>query len=177
MANTLVSPADLTNLPGAPFTDETVDAAVAQVRAEAGWHIAPVTDPAETVTLDGTRGTRLVLPSRKVVSIAEVRDVSNPAAPVVLTGWRLIPGAMLLRDSWPCGDAVVEVDMVHGHETTPPQLLELVAALAQAAQTNVTTAKESAGPFSVERASADELEGRLAAAWRALDPFRARTGF
>jgi hypothetical protein len=39
MANTLVSPYDLEDFPGAPFSDTLVDAAVVGPR-RGGWHIA-----------------------------------------------------------------------------------------------------------------------------------------
>jgi hypothetical protein len=54
MANTLVSPYDLEDFPGAPFSDTLVDAAVSEIRGEAGWHIAP--QVTETLTSTPTAG-------------------------------------------------------------------------------------------------------------------------
>ena len=50
MPNDLLGPNELSGFPGAPFTDQVVDSAVAALRAAAGWHIAP--SRTETVAVD-----------------------------------------------------------------------------------------------------------------------------
>jgi hypothetical protein len=130
MANTLVSPYDLEDFPGAPFSDTLVDAAVSDIRSEAGWHIAP--QVTETLTLDSYGGQLLSLPSQRVVNVTAVRDMTRAGA--VLTGWTR-SSCLLWRSTyhtycfgWPVGQ--VEVDIVHGFATTPPDLLAAVAARA-----------------------------------------------
>lgn len=122
MANTLVGPNDLIDLPGAPYDDALVDMAAASVRAEAGWHIAPV--QAETLTVDSYGGYLLILPSRRVVSVTAVRDVTTGSE--VLTGWSRMSGGLYRRTGWPAG--VLEVDLTHGYDTTPLDLLPILAA-------------------------------------------------
>jgi hypothetical protein len=146
MVNTLASPTDLADFPGAPFSDALVDAAVATLRLEAGWHIAP--QVTETITVNASGGTELILPTLHLVNVTEVRDVSG-STPVVLTGWRQSRIGILTRNAgWPRGLEVIEVDMVHGYEACPPELWPVIARYVQAAQTKSTVSQTSLGDFS-----------------------------
>lgn len=131
MSNDLTDAAALAGFPGAPFTDVTVDAAVASLRNYLGWHVAPERE--ETLTVDSNGGQYLFLPTLKVTEITAIRDVSEDD-PVVIAGWRVVRAGMLyLRDGyWPCGDATVEVDLAHGYDSCPADLLPIVANMAQA---------------------------------------------
>lgn len=145
MSTTLLDPEDLGDFPGAPFSEGVVDSAAAAVQRVAGWHIAPVVT--ETLTLDSDGGPTLVLPSLKVVSVTAVRNVTDPDAPVTLEGWRLRRASMTLRRAcgWPCG--TLEVDLEHGYEACPPDLLPVIASVAKAGLTDQTLASKSVGPF------------------------------
>ena len=57
--------------PGAPFDELLVEMAQESVRADAGWHIAPVRT--ETLYLTGHGGAYLPIPSRRIVSVSAVR--------------------------------------------------------------------------------------------------------
>ena len=132
MTNTLASPVDLAEF--GSYSDTMVDVAVADLRAEAGWHIAPRISETLTIRVLGRRGGRagyldeIVLPTRDL-----------PGAPVVvnavrsggstLTGWSSAEG-MLLR-SWGFAGGALEVDVTHGFVSCPKDLLPLIAALAQ----------------------------------------------
>jgi hypothetical protein len=146
MVNTLASPTDLADFPGAPFTEAVVDAAVATLRLEAGWHIAP--QVTETVTVNAGGGTDLILPTLHLVNVTEVREVSG-STPVVLTGWRQSRIGILTRNAgWPRGLEVIEVDMVHGHTETPPELLSVIAYFGQRQKSDPTVSQESLGSWS-----------------------------
>lgn len=115
----LVTPAEVTGFPGAPFSSGVVSAAAGQVRDDCGWHIAPVVS--ETVTLDTGRGTVAILPSLQVVSVSTVRTEDG----AIIEGWRVRPNGVLRRASgWP---EVIVVDFTHGYEVCPPGLLSVVA--------------------------------------------------
>lgn len=135
MANTLVEPADLLPFPGAPFTQEVVDAAVAAVRKTAGWHIAP--SVTETATVESQGGRFLFLRTLHLTEVTAVRDVTN-STPVVLDGYRThqtdeFKAGILDRPcGWPCG--VLEVDLTHGYPECPEDLLPAVAELCRAAK-------------------------------------------
>jgi hypothetical protein len=118
---------DLDGLAGSPFDDVPVDIAGASVRSEAGWHIAPVTEETLSVYSDGSRLLRL--PSLRVVEVDEVR--TTDAVPIVLTGFTLRSGGLWRSQGWPCG--MIEVDLTHGFETCPLDLLPVIAARASGA--------------------------------------------
>lgn len=127
MVNTLVQVSDLAGFQGAPFTQTNVDAAAAELRSRLGWHVAPV--QTETLTLDHDGGPDLVLPTRKIVTVIEIRDVSG-TTPNVLTGYRVSKDTGIVSGYWPRGLAVLEVDLAHGYPTTPQDLAAAVAAMA-----------------------------------------------
>lgn len=174
MANTLVTPQDLSDFPGAPFAISTVDVAVAALRRDAGWHIAP--QVTETVLLDALGGRDLILPTRHLVNVTEVRDVST-STPVVLTGWRKSKAGILHRDAgWPSGFQSVEVDMVHGYTVTPPELFPLVAVYSQLQAVNSTVKQEALGSWSrTLRSQAPSTDDGFPL--DVLDHFTIRAGF
>ena len=115
----LLNAAALTGFPGAPFTAAVVDPAAGHVRALCGWHVAPVVT--ETVTVETGASSVVLLPSLRVVSVAEVRDEDGN----VLTGWKVRPnGVLRIPGGWP---DVIEVDLKHGHESCPSELAAVVA--------------------------------------------------
>jgi hypothetical protein len=121
VANTLVSTSDLMDFPGSPFQETRVDIAAASVRSDAGWHIAPVVT--ETITVRSYGGRELLLPSRRVVSVASVGT---------LTDWVLQSEGVLYRHvGWPVG--VLEVTFTHGFGSVPVELLPVLAARAAGA--------------------------------------------
>lgn len=117
----LVTSVELDGLPGAPFDDSIVSIASAQVRADAGWHIAPVVT--ETLTVDSNGGALLVLPTRRIVSVTAVRDVTTGSD--VVSGWTRSGGYLYRSRGFPAG--VLEVDLTHGYAFTPPDLLPVIA--------------------------------------------------
>lgn len=122
--NTLCIPADLGPFaPGALLDDAAVDAAVDAVRSAADWHIAP--EVTETIFVPSRGGYGLPLKSRRIVSVAAVRNGSD-----TLADWSMYPGGMLYRrQGWPVG--VLQVDLTHGFSACPPALLPVIAFAAQ----------------------------------------------
>jgi hypothetical protein len=113
----LVVPDDLNDFPGGPFGQRRVMAAVAELRALAGWHIAPVLT--ETVTVDSNGGCDLVLPTRRLVSVSSVNSWTS--------GWDVYSSGILYRSiGWPAGRLVVT--MTHGFDECPDDLLPVLAA-------------------------------------------------
>jgi hypothetical protein len=125
----LASPDDLVSFPGAPFAEALVKAAGESVRRDAGWHIAP--EVTETLVLDSEGGRQLFLPTLRdaLSAVVEVRDVSG-STPKVLDGWRLAGSAAVLHRAggWPQGLGVIEVELTHGYEACPAELLPAIAA-------------------------------------------------
>lgn len=144
MSNTLVSSAELTDFPGAPFDDYAVDIAAASVRADAGWHIAPVVT--ETLTVDSFGGQLLVLPTRRITAVTAIRNVTDGTE--VVTGWRRMTTGIYRRAGWPIG--TIEVDLSHGYAKTPLELLPVIARRVSQAPREPGLASHSItrGPFS-----------------------------
>lgn len=151
MSDPLVDADDMVGFPGAPFPEGVLEAAAEGVRAAAGWHIAPVVE--ETLTLDHDGGRVLWIPTGKLLSVSEVRDVSGPV-PRVLSGWSVsLRMGLLERRSWPCGFGAIEVDVEHGYEACPADLLPVIADA-----TARRVRQQTAGLFSVTYAT-DSDEG------------------
>lgn len=146
-----LAPADLAHLPGAPFTQAEIDAAVATVQAAAGWHICPVVADDVTV-LDVVSGERrLRLPTRKLVSVGDITDLDTDT--VIDDGlYRVsLPFGQVVRKSgfWPCGYSRVSVEFTHGFAEPPPDLLPVIAESAITDRRDQSVRKQDAGVFSV----------------------------
>jgi hypothetical protein len=137
----LVSLSDLMPFPGAPFDDALVGIAAASVRAEAGWHIAPVVT--ETLEVVSYGGQLLPLPTRRIVSIAAVRDPDG----VAITTWEKMSAGIYRKSGWPIG--VVSVDLTHGYATVPAELLPVLVQRVKATPvaSNVSQRSSTVGPF------------------------------
>lgn len=126
----LLYPTDLNGLPGAPFSDEVTAAAAERVRDECGWHIAPVVT--ETVEVSVKESGVIVLPTRRLVNVTAIRDVTD-TTPVALTlsDWRWKANGVMKCSAWSRGCRDLEVDISHGYDTCPSGLLGRAADLAR----------------------------------------------
>lgn len=137
-----VEAADLSDFPGAPFTQGHVDAVVAKLERALGWHVAP--EQEDTLTVRAPGGQMLMLPSRKVSAVAEVR---SGGAVVPATSYELTSAAEAMLDGcW--SEGAYEVDVTHGYESVPADLLGEIAAACVAFRTDPSLASWSSGPFS-----------------------------
>lgn len=143
MPTDLVGETDLDDFPGAPYPLLIVQAAAESLRRDCGWHIAPEVE--ETLTVDGTDGRELILPTLRIVAITEIRDVTDPDNPVVLDDWRVanVRGIVYRRIGWPCEVGSIEVDLTHGYATCPPELFPEVATRCRAASSAVDSTIKS----------------------------------
>jgi hypothetical protein len=142
--------ADLAALPGAPFTQAEVDAAVTAVRNAARWHIAP--SLSQTVTLDvECRDPVLRLPTRHLTAVTAIRDTDTGDV-IAASRYRvsLTVGEVRAKCGfWPVGYGRVAVDMTHGYATVPADLLPVLAEAAFLSRRDQTATQFSAGPFSI----------------------------
>lgn len=146
-----VTAADLVDFPGAPFAQGHVDAVVAKLERTLGWHVAGV--KSETLTVRSTGGRVLFLPSRKVTSVVEVRSGGKTVGGWALTG----ESEAMLEGCWPAG--VYEVDVVHGYENVPADLLGEIAKACVAFRTDSSLASWSSGPFSATLRAPGHING------------------
>lgn len=150
----LVDADDLDKYPGAPFTDAQVKSASTSVRAEAQWHIAP--EISETVTLDSHGSTLLLLPTMRLSKVDQINDLDDPDSPQELDGYRIARNGRLYRKpAWPVGFQRIEVEMTHGYDECPPELLPVIAARCEQAKVSAAVRQETtAGGESATYASA-----------------------
>lgn len=161
MSNDLVAPGDLEGFAGAPFSEVVVDAAVAELRKVAGWHIAPSRTETVYINSDGS----VILPTLQLTQVIAASDVSSvDGDPTVLTGWRSNPtlrfraGILGRPCGWPCGE--LEFQIVHGYEQCPSELLPAIAAACRQINADSRSIQsQSSGPFSVTfRDSTGEID-------------------
>ena len=126
-----VTPEGLLGLPGSTFPAPAVAAAVARIRREAGWHIAP--SVTETIDIDSWGGNELVLPSLYVTDVASVA-IWGPSGlgPSLALGeevrWSQRGLLWLPRGgTWPVGRGKVQVTLTHGYPEAPADLKLLTA--------------------------------------------------
>lgn len=122
-----VTAQDIADFTGSPnsLTDAQVGAALGVVRAWCRWHVAPTRT--ETVTVDGSGGVELVLPSQRVTSVTEIR-VDGVVDPSV-EWWGM--GSLRRAAGFEDRPRLVEVDVVHGYDfVDAPELLMAVASIA-----------------------------------------------
>ncbi|MGV7681589.1 hypothetical protein PJH60_23325 [Mycobacterium kansasii] len=152
MANEMgLVPADLAGHPGAPFTQDEVDAAVVAVRNAARWHISP--EVSSVVTLDvECREPVLRLPTKHLVSVTEVRDVDLDEV-ISADLYRVSRSEGWVRAKygyWPYGYERMRVTFVHGYDNVPTDLLPVLAESAKLGRRDQTATELTAGPYNVD---------------------------
>lgn len=142
--------------------------AEAAVRAYCGWHVAPVATQA--LALDGNGGTRIILPSLRVVSVDAV----------------VVDGVTITDPEWSASGVLhgrfserprsVEVVLTHGYETPPAELVAILLDMASGDTSGeAPIASKRLGDFQVSYATgADSLSGAsvAASARTVLDRYR-----
>lgn len=146
--------------------DDDWVAAVDAVRAYCGWHIAPPIT--ETITLDGSGGHLLTLPSLRVVEIEKIvndgREVTDPE-------WS---ADGMVRGAWSRRFRGVEVTMRHGFEDLPPVVIAVATSVALTELTPGGVSSDLTGPFQVsyDRHSGASETGMSQHQRAALEPYR-----
>lgn len=158
-ANDMVTPEQLSSYPGAPFAQDEVDGAVGILREALHWHVSPVRT--ETVSFDIPRmERRLLLRTRQLVSVDEIRtgeDVVDAEDYGVSTDLNMVKKK---RGYWPSGYGAVEVDLTHGHETTPKSLLTVIAAIASSCRRDQTVREGVQGVYTLPLVGIDKILAR-----------------
>lgn len=156
----LLTASDLTGFAGSPFTEDQAKRAGEDIRAEAGWHIAP--SVTETVVVDSDGGRYLFLDTLYLTSVTAVRDVTN-TSPVVVTDYRVHKtarfraGILDRPGGWPVG--VLELDIVHGYDLCPAPLLQAAAAIARASRGDGASGSVRLGSLSLNLPDSPETVG------------------
>lgn len=162
-AEPLLVPSDLLKFPGAPFEPGLIASVGESLRADAGWHIAPVRT--QTVTIESFGGQWIFLPTLWLSEISEIRQVKDDDTTTVLDAYgtqlteRFRAGCIRRTGHkvWPYG--VLEVDIVHGYAKCPADLFTAAAYRAQRASVNSVKGTVSLGSLSVTQAASPVSSG------------------
>lgn len=150
---TLIDDEELDGFPGGPYKKAVVKSAVASVRAEAGWHVAPEWEHTETVQV---RDSLVLLRSLHVTDVSTVTDVTDPDNPVELTGWTWYESGIIeLRRSClqPARPHKIEVEYTDGYDECPAELLPVIADRCQQSGVSSAVRQETSANESVTYAS------------------------
>ena len=93
-------------------TQRQLDAALAAARRYCGWHVTPVVT--ETVTLDGTGGRLLALPTLRLVSIESLNENGETVDPETLE-WST-RGLVLKAGAWTDRLSGITATIEHGFD-------------------------------------------------------------
>lgn len=151
-----------------------VEAATQAIRDYCGWHVAPAIDA--TITLDGTGTDTVLLPSRRVLSVASV-TVDGTALDATAFEWSA-DGILRRRDRcWPDRYRAVTVDLRHGFESMAV-LADIVASIAARVKIDPTgaLANQRAGTQSVGFMAGASGGGLMQSEKDRLEPYRLTWG-
>lgn len=142
----LVTAEDLADLPGAPFSESVVAMVCDAIRAECGWHIAPVRE--ETITVDGSGGRALML---RTLHLVDVTAASENGTALASDAYDWSESGYILRDcGWTDRPRGVQLTIRHGLDACPAGLAAVIGSLcAVVSSNNPTVASETAGGVSV----------------------------
>lgn len=158
-------PAELATSLTATEADRLLQAE-ADVRDYCGWHIAPSRD--ETITVDGSGGRILDLPSLYVTDVASVTEDGTLLETTTYV-WREWGVIERLGCSW--GTGKIEVELTHGYSPVPPNITGVVQALAaRAVGASATVSREQVGQVSRSYLADGLSPGQIAT----LDHYRIR---
>jgi hypothetical protein len=134
--DSLATADDLASFPGAPFDELLVEVAQESVRADAGWHIAPVRS--ETLYLLSYGDYFISIPSLRILSVEAVRY--GPDLTEYTEGWTVTRGGLWIATGWTAGP--VEVDLTHGYDETPLDLLPVIVSRVRSAGSVLSVASD-----------------------------------
>lgn len=110
------------------FDPEAVEAAVAQVRAVCGWHIAP--QISERIWVDGPGGQLLSLPTLHLTGVDMIEQADPGWAAVTDFDWS--QSGMLWRDAgWTGRYRGIRATISHGHASWPAELRAVILRIAK----------------------------------------------
>lgn len=123
-----------------------LNAATRAIRAHCGWHVAPIIT--ETLELDGSGGTTLLLPSQRVRSLVKVTNNGNDVTDEVRYSRRA--GILTLASGWSTEVGSISVELEHGYEVDEvPDVAALIVSLTKRASDGGLVAQQSIGGASV----------------------------
>lgn len=129
-----------------------LNAANQAIRAECGWHVAPIIT--EGFVLDGPGGTTLLVPSKRIRNVVSAVNDGEDVTDRVKFSRRA--GILTLASEWSCDVGSIEVTLEHGYDVDEvPDVAGLVVTLTQRAAMGGVV-QQSIGSASVRYATGRE---------------------
>jgi len=120
-----------------------LNAANGAIRDHCGWHVAPIIT--ETLVLDGSGGTRLLLPSQRIRNITSALNDGRDVTADVKFSRR--SGVITLASGWSCDVGAVEITLQHGFNIEEvPAVAALIVKLTKRAAASSNVVQQSIGP-------------------------------
>lgn len=126
---------------------DPIEAATQAIRDYCGWHVAPPQE--DTLTLDGTGTDTILLPSRLVVDVTQVK-IRGEELPESSYEWSTIGALRRLNGVWPNSYRSIEVTLKHGF-TDMSVLADVVESIAARVRMDAT------GAVSTQRAGTQQV--------------------
>lgn len=119
------------------------------IRTECGWHVAPIIT--ESLVLDGTGDTALLVPSKRVRNIISATSDGRDVTDQVKFSRRA--GVLTLASGWSCDVGSIELTIEHGYEVEEvADVASLIVTLTKRAASSGAIVQQSVGGASVKLA-------------------------
>lgn len=123
-----------------------LEGATRAVRRYCGWHIAPLLP--ETLTIDGTGGRLLTIPTLRMTNVDEVK-VLGDVLPTDAYDWSELGNIELRHGRWPRRFRSITAKVEHGFDTAPDVAQIIMQVCAAAISSPMGATREQAGQVSV----------------------------
>lgn len=155
-----------------------LNAAHGAIRNYCGWHVAPIIT--ETITLDGSGGRTLLLPSKRIVNLLTVTSDGADVTDKVSTSKRA--GIIEIDGAWSCKLGGITVELEHGYLADEvPEVAGLIVTLTKRAKdAGRTVASQGVGPANIRYITGSDGAAPgvplFAQEKETLDPYRLNWG-
>lgn len=127
-----------------------LNAANQAIRTECGWHVAPIIT--EDLVLDGTGGTVLLVPSKRVRDIVSAKNNGVDVTDQVKFSRRA--GVLTLASGWSCDVGSIELTIEHGYALDEvSDVAGLIVALTKRAAAGGAIVQQAVGSASARLAT------------------------
>lgn len=152
-----------------PRSVALLESVSAAVRAFCGWHVFP--ERTETITVNGSGGRELQLPTMRIADVTEVVEDDEPLDDRF---WSWSADGQLRKriGCWSADFRAVEVTLTHGFESCPDVEQVILQVAARAASSPMGYTKETVGGISVSYGGTGGGVGFLADEYAALERYR-----
>lgn len=120
------------------------------IRTECGWHVAPIIT--EQLVLDGTGGTALLVPSKRVREVLSAKSDGVDVTDQMKFSRR--SGVLTLASGWSCDVGSIDLEIEHGYDADEvPDVAALIVTLTKRAAAGGAIVQQAVGSASMRLAT------------------------